>query len=85
MATGIIATMGASATVTYTPSKDAKIMISVFGDGGSGGLSINSKTICAVGTGVTLNGITHYVGAGSTVTFVTSATTTAVISALEEN
>lgn len=77
--------MGANATVTYTPPKDAKIMISVFGDGGTGSLSINGKNIFAVANQVTLNNITHYVGAGAAVTFVTSTTTAAIISALEEN
>lgn len=78
MATGIIGTMAVSTTLRYTPTSDAKVQISITGSGGT--FSINGTVVAS--TNLT-SSLYVFVGANQTITFLTNASCTAVISSLE--
>lgn len=80
MATGIIGVMAGAGTITYSPTVNAKVQITV------GGSSTGSVTLNGA-VGVFTNPISSpvYVGAGQTLTLVTVASSYAVLSCLEED
>lgn len=77
MATGIIGVISGTASLSYTPVNPAKVQISFCGQ--SGNTSVNGVAISSAATQFQ---ITHYVGAGQTIT-VSTANSSAVVSALE--
>lgn len=81
MATGILATMGASASVTYAPLLDAKVMISTTT---ANAVTINgTAAVQGTTTYISTAQIEHFVGAGSSTTIATPASGNAVVSVLE--
>jgi hypothetical protein len=81
MSTGIVGTIGASSSLNYTPSSNAKM--SVTASVGSGGfVYVNGTVVSISGVGFSA---TFYVAAGQTVSVATGTSTTAVVSAIEEN
>lgn len=76
MTTGLIGTLTASSSLTYTPVSNSKMSVSAVG----GAASINGVNAVAAGT----QGY-FYVGAGQAVVIATGSATTAIVSAVEEN
>gem|GEM_PF-4820674 len=80
MATGLVAALGVSSTVTYVPDNDAKLTISSFCNSGSltmtiGGVSMSSTS--------TIFEFHIFVAGGSSITLATGTNTYAAISTLE--
>jgi hypothetical protein len=84
MATGIIGTLAASASLTYTPSFNAKVLLTIASTGAVGTVTVNSTQVANLASGATAN-FSFYAGAGSPVTIATGASATAIASTLEAN
>ena len=82
MASGIVSAMANSTTLTYTPQTLARVNINWAGT--STNLTVNG-VIVATGLAATLSGtISLFVAAGQTLTVVTGAALTALVSSVEE-
>lgn len=77
MTTGIIAAVANSGTVTYTAPTDVKLTITTYG--GAGNVAINGVYALSQNSN-----ITHYIGAGQTVTLVVN-NTSMIASVVEAN
>lgn len=82
MATGIIATLGASAAASYTPNSNAKMRINA-SCGSTGNVTVNGAIVFTGASSGANATIDVFVAAGTTVTVGTSPGTTCVVSALE--
>lgn len=84
MTTGIIGVMGGSATLTYSPKCDSKVMISGCSAGYGGQILVNGTVMRYIQASGDVDMI-FYVGAGQTVTITTSNPyISAIVSCLEE-
>lgn len=87
MATGIIASLAQSTTFVYTSPTNCKLSIQCAGNGVSTFVTLNAVNIFYIlgtATGMSSANTTGWVGAGQTITIVTSANCNAVISVYEE-
>lgn len=82
MATGIIGVVSGVATLNYTPTTNAKVITVI---GGSAAASVSINGVSGLATNAVTSTVTTYVGAGQTLTVVTVATSTAVVSSIEES
>ena len=82
MTTGIQASLSGVATMTYTPTTNAKVLVSI---NGSGAASVSINGVTGLATASVLSNITTYVGAGQTYTLTTVASSTASVSSLEDS
>lgn len=75
--------MGGSASLTYSPKCDSKVLISGNCWSSGGQISISGTVVRSVPAATDVD-MTFYVGAGQTVTITTSTYITALVSCLEE-
>ena len=84
MATGIVATLGNSMSVTYTPTKNAKVNVNYAG--WTNDVSINGVMAVFTSGSVNVNGTFSFYAADNVpVRISTGSNMTAIISALETN
>lgn len=82
MATGIQAAQSGVATLTYTPASNAKIVAVI---NGAAAASVTINGIAGIATNSVVNTVATYVGAGQTFTLSTVASSTAIVSSIEES
>jgi hypothetical protein len=82
MATGVIAALGISASISYTAPVDAKLLIDACTTGSTAIVTLNGVNILCVPSSGNATA-TVYVGAGQTVSIANGTTVTSVISVLE--
>ena len=84
MPTGLIASLGSSATVTYAPQSNAKVTI-CWSVAATGSITINSVQIVQ-GSSASGNGTSEiFVSGWQTVIIATGASSTCIVSSIEEN
>lgn len=81
MATGIVGVLSGSASLTYSPNVNAKVIVNSLG----GSLIVNGIGISGSNSSGGAILATFYVGAGQSVTIATPSGTTALVSTIEES
>lgn len=81
MATGIVASLGNSASVTYTPASDAQLMLACAG--ASTNVTVNSVAAFTGSSSITAANVKLFVAGGVAVTIATGASVTCIVSSLE--
>ena len=81
MASGIQAALSGVATITYVPASNAKVIASI---NGSAAASVTINGVAGVATNSVVNTISTYVGAGQAYILATVASSTAIVSSIEE-